>query len=149
MWINPNTLEVFNLHADIRSAFKNVSFPSEMTEQAIASVGLLPLISEPKPEVNYTKNVTEGTPILVDGNWKQVWVVTDASAQEIAQRTEDQASNVRSSRDQKLVESDWVVIKSMETDVPELDAWKSYRQALRNIPQQSGFPWNVNWPENP
>jgi hypothetical protein len=92
MWINPNTLEVFNLHADIRFAFKNVSFPSKMSEQAIASVGLLPLTSEPKPEVDYTKNVTEGTPILVDGNWKQVWIVTEATPQEIAEREDQKAA---------------------------------------------------------
>lgn len=27
------------------------------------------------------------------------------------------------------------------------DAWRAYRQALLDIPQQDGFPWNIEWPE--
>jgi hypothetical protein len=134
--------------SQLRSDNPQTSFPANLTDERLADWDVYPLEATPQPEIDYTKNVSEGTPVNQNG-WKQTWVVTDASAQEIAQRTEDQASYVRSNRDQKLVESDWVVIKSMETDVPEIDSWKSYRQALRNIPQQSEFPWNVSWPEKP
>jgi hypothetical protein len=132
----------------LRKDNPQTSFPANPSDERLAEWNVYPVQPTNQPEVDYTKNVTEGTPVNQDG-WKQVWVVTDATAEEISQRTEDQASNVRSERDQKLFESDWVVIKSMETDVPEIDAWKSYRQALRNVPQQSSFPWNVNWPEQP
>jgi hypothetical protein len=132
----------------LRKDNPQTSFPANPSDERLAEWGVYPVQSTDQPKVDYTKNLSEGTPVN-QGGWKQVWVVTDASAQEIAQRTEDQKSSVRLERDQKLVESDWVVIKSMETDVPELDSWKSYRQALRNVPQQSGFPWNVSWPENP
>jgi len=132
----------------LRKDNPQTSFPANPTDKLLAEWNVYPVQSTNQPKVDYTKNVNEGTPVNENG-WKQVWVVTDATAEEISQRTEDQASNVRSERDQKLFESDWVVIKSMETDVPEIDAWKSYRQALRNVPQQSSFPWNVNWPEQP
>ena len=52
------------------------------------------------------------------------------------------AAEVRVKRDIKLSETDWRVLP----DVSNSDVWKTYRQALRDIPAQSGFPNNVTWP---
>ena len=41
---------------------------------------------------------------------------------------------LRIERNEKLIDSDWVVIKSNETGVPVSDSWKTYRQALRDLP---------------
>ena len=41
---------------------------------------------------------------------------------------------LRIKRNEKLIDSDWVVIKSNETGVPVSDSWKAYRQALRDLP---------------
>ena len=41
---------------------------------------------------------------------------------------------LRIERNKKLIDSDWVVIKSNETGVPVSDSWKAYRQALRDLP---------------
>jgi hypothetical protein len=130
---------------ELRKDNPQTSFPENLSNERLAEWSVYTVAPTPQPEIDYTKNLSEGTPVNQNG-WKQVWVISNASSQEVAQRTENQASYVRSERDQKLVESDWAVIKSMETDVPELDAWKSYRQALRNVPQQEGFPWAVEWP---
>jgi hypothetical protein len=147
--INNGQVKTYPYSIDLlRKDNPQTSFPEIPSDERLAEWSVYPVQPTDQPEIDHTKNLSEGTPVN-QGGWKQVWVVTDASAQEISQRTEEQKSNVRSERDQKLVESDWVVIKSMETDVPELDAWKSYRQTLRNIPQQSGFPWSVEWPEKP
>ena len=53
----------------------------------------------------------------------------------------------REHRDQLLVQSDWTQLP----DVPEATrlAWAEYRQLLRDVPSQSGFPSKVNWPETP
>jgi hypothetical protein len=132
----------------LRKDNPQTSFPANLNNELLAEWNVYLVNPTPKPKTDQTKNVVEGTPVNENG-WKQVWIITDATAEEIAQRTEEQEFNVRLERDQKLVESDWVVIKSMETEVPEIEAWKFYRQALRNIPQQSGFPWNVVWPKKP
>lgn len=51
---------------------------------------------------------------------------------------------VRKTRDRLLQESDWTQL----SDAPvERDAWARYRQALRDVPQQKGFPAEVVWPE--
>lgn len=63
--------------------------------------------------------------------------------------TEELAAAARAKRDAKLAACDWVVTKAVETgeDVPA--AWKTYRQALRDITSQTGFPKTINWPEVP
>lgn len=54
----------------------------------------------------------------------------------------------RKQRDKLLAESDWVVIKAKETGSNIPAKWKNYRQALRDLPQQEGFP-NVEFPSKP
>lgn len=61
----------------------------------------------------------------------------------------EKAESVRRERDQKLAESDWRVIKSLESNQPQDFEWASYRQALRDVPSQAGFPWSVVWPQSP
>lgn len=57
--------------------------------------------------------------------------------------------DIRWKRDLLLSESDWVVIKAKEYDQEVSQEWKNYRQALRDIPSQEGFPLNVVFPEKP
>jgi len=59
------------------------------------------------------------------------------------------AESVRIERNNRLSETDWVVIKALETNSPLSPEWISYRQALRDITQQSGFPWDIIWPSKP
>lgn len=86
MWVNPLTLDVYKLHSEIRHAFRSVSFPSDMSEKDISSVGLLPVEMTPAPPVDYTKNCNEAPPALKDGKWVQSWIVTEASADEVVER---------------------------------------------------------------
>ena len=57
--------------------------------------------------------------------------------------------NIRSRRDGLLQETDWIVAKSYETISPVPTEWASYRQALRDITGQAGFPYSVEWPTKP
>jgi hypothetical protein len=66
-----------------------------------------------------------------------------------ADRDVEKAESVRYERDQKLAESDWRVIKALENNQPQDFEWASYRQALRDVPSQAGFPWSVVWPQSP
>lgn len=54
---------------------------------------------------------------------------------------------IRQQRNALLASSDW----TQAADVPQAikDLWAAYRQALRDIPQQQGFPANVIWPQKP
>jgi len=59
------------------------------------------------------------------------------------------ATAARQKRDALLSQSDWMVTKAMESSAPLNFEWASYRQALRDVPQQSGFPTNIDWPVAP
>ena len=52
-------------------------------------------------------------------------------------------------RDRLLAESDWTQIPRSPLTVEQQDAWAAYRQELRDIPQQAGFPLTVVWPTTP
>jgi len=60
---------------------------------------------------------------------------------------EQLADEARAERDQRLARSDWTQL----SDVPEATrlSWRPYRQALRDLPEQPGFPTNITWPEPP
>ena len=96
----------------------------------------------------YTKYILG--PVFVDTT--DEGVTTTALEHETAYKaTKDteQAKSVRQSRDDKLAESDWRVIKAAETATTLDAAWATYRQALRDVTGQSGFPWTITWPDAP
>lgn len=75
--------------------------------------------------------------------------VTTAAQHEAAYKARkdaEQAKSVRDERDRRLAETDWVVIKALETGAPVPQEITLQRQALRDIPKQPGFPWGVVWP---
>ena len=88
----------------------------------------------------YTKYVLG--PIFTDGE-------TTAAEQEAAYKAmkdAEQAVNVRRQRTELLKDSDWTQIADSTADKT---AWAAYRQALRDITSQAGFPWTIDWPEQP
>lgn len=52
-------------------------------------------------------------------------------------------------RNTLLNESDWIVVKSVEANNPVPNEWIQYRQALRDITTQPGYPKNIVWPQKP
>ena len=100
----------------------------------------------------------------VDGKWYTKYVLgptftdtpaTDtaptqtAAEQEAAYKASkdaEQAKSVRTSRNDKLKECDWTQIADSTADKT---AWATYRQALRDITAQAGFPWTITWPDAP
>ena len=56
------------------------------------------------------------------------------------------AAAVRKERDQLLLAGDWAVLPDAQT---ERTTWETYRQALRDVPEQAGFPYAIDWPIRP
>ena len=56
------------------------------------------------------------------------------------------AAEVRAERDRLISACDWTVLDDAKTDK---QAWATYRQALRDVPEQPGFPYDVSWPAMP
>jgi hypothetical protein len=79
----------------------------------------------------------------IDGKWYTKYSVADMDDEAKAVKDAEQAKSVRTARDEKLKDSDWTQIADAPVDKA---AWATYRQALRDVPAQSGFPWEVTWP---
>jgi hypothetical protein len=56
------------------------------------------------------------------------------------------AAAVRAERNARLSACDWTQLVDAPVDAA---AWASYRQGLRDVPNQAGFPWEVSWPVAP
>jgi len=59
---------------------------------------------------------------------------------------EQLAAQARTQRDALLSQSDWTQVPDAPVDQA---AWAEYRQALRDLPQQAGFPTEITWPQKP
>lgn len=123
-----------------------VSFPKTIPDEILADYDVYPLKQIDRPQVDHTKNVDEGVPIQIDGTWTQVWDITDATSEQVAERTDERAQSVRSERNQKLANCDWTQLSDAPVDAT---VWASYRQELRDISSQPGFPWEITWPVEP
>lgn len=82
----------------------------------------------------------------INGKWYTKYSVADLDAEGKALKDEEQAKNIRSQRDEKLSKSDWTQVQDSPVDK---EAWANYRQQLRDLTLQSGFPWEVIWPTQP
>ena len=59
------------------------------------------------------------------------------------------ATKIRIQRNNLLKQTDYLMMSDYPIDDDRLAKVKIYRQALRDIPEQSGFPRNITWPEKP
>ena len=91
--------------------------------------------------------------ILTDGTWAAPVIYTP-SAEELAARAEAQLTatkeslsvSVRIERNAKLAETDWTQLADSSANKV---TWATYRQALRDVPAQAGFPWTITYPDKP
>lgn len=60
---------------------------------------------------------------------------------------EERETKIKNKRNRLLRESDWAVLP--DAPVSNEQEWRDYRQALRDVPQQSGFPDDITWPTEP
>lgn len=71
---------------DLRAEQPGTSFPWDWAGGVVNGAEYARVVPVDVPQVNHTKNFTEGAPALVEGVWTQTWIVTDASPEEIAAR---------------------------------------------------------------
>lgn len=129
--------------------------------------GIDPVFESPAPTVGELEIASRsGVEQDPKGNWVHAWVVVpmfadklldDGStltkqAQEeayLAAKRDEKATAARAQRDRLLAETDWLVIRAAETGVAMTPEQSAYRQALRDITTQEGFPLTIEWPVLP
>ena len=124
------------------------SWPSApLSVATLAEWGVFPVALAAQPAFDpRIQRVAEASPVCSGGVWSQRWTVTPLTADEIAAINDQQAADVRADRTARLAACDWTQLA--DAPVNSL-AWANYRQALRDIPKQPGFPWAVEWPPAP
>jgi hypothetical protein len=142
----------------------NVSLPKVWNTNVNETLGIDPVIASPKPDPSgdYKVVVRNGVEQDANGNWVHAWTEQDmfkeytddegalvtVQAQIDAKVSADNstlAASERTTRDELLKATDHYGL----SDVTMSDEMTAYRQALRDIPQQEGFPNSITWPTKP
>ena len=132
---------------DLRKDNPNVSFPLIIDEPTKSRYSMLPI---QKVEVlgDHTKNILEDFPKLIDGIWSQNWTIVDATQEKINQRLATKWQEVRDERNARLNSSDWTQAADSPFTEEQKNAWRQYRQELRDITNQAN-PFEVIYPVQP
>lgn len=153
--------------SEFRRRHPNTSFPKVISRETMNNFGVDPVFEGPAATTTppYEYSVRDGV-YESNGEWYTRYVVgpvfsdvTDengVTTTAAAQRTEyetnldnKQAESVRFERTKKLSASDWTQLADSPLDADGKNAWALYRETLRMVPEQSGFPWTVEWPPEP
>ena len=131
--------------ADYRAMFSGTSFPPNgPSPEFLADKGCM-IVTVFKPHDRATQKLVPASP-YIEGNTVFTVAVQNKTQEELDAGIASLASQMRSQRNQKLAECDWTQLSDAPVDKT---AWATYRQALRDITSQEGFPWTITWPEAP
>lgn len=128
---------------EIKRRFPNTSF----CDPFVPPPGYMIEAESPeRPEPGPLEDLVSLPPAWIDGVLTRQYRVEPASPEEAAQRTAAHSAVVRLERNRRLAAADWTQLPDSGVDQ---EAWASYRQALRALTEQEGFPWEVIWPTPP
>ena len=146
---------------DLRRDNPQTSFPKKIGDAILASYGIYHVMPDAQPEHDPLVQIVvrdaephretrikqaddlEPADVAVGDSYETGrWVI----GYTVANKPQDQAEQaVRNKRDQLLAQTDWMAL----SDVTMSAEMQSYRQALRDITDQQGFPYSVTWPAKP
>lgn len=128
-------------------AHPDTSFPTTLSDEIFNDFGYDRVLEGtlhtviPPYQYNRRDGVEE-----IDGQWFTKYVVDEPDAAGKAELDAIQATAIRAERNKRLSDCDWTQLSDAPVDAA---VWATYRQSLRDVTAQAGFPWNVVWPEVP
>ena len=150
----------------LRQENKHMSLPEAWTDATLEALGVARVAKTTAPDVGEWQVAVKDGVEQVDGVWQEKWVTqemfteyteTDEDGVETTVTVQDQkdakvaadnaalAETARIERNDLLKDTDHYGLSDM-TMSAEMAA---YRQALRNVPAQAGFPSAITWPTKP
>ena len=125
----------------------NISFPKNISNNILEKFDIYPISIQEKPIINEkTEKIENGGFIQKEsGNWIKTWKIVQKSQEETEAWILSKEMEVRNRRNMLLAETDYLAL-SDNTMTQEM---AEYRQNLRDITLQDGFPENVIWPIKP
>jgi hypothetical protein len=139
--------------AQFRALYSNTSFPSTI-DYGVWGYDVVFEGPQATGGTVYQYSMRQGVE-QVEGIWYTKYVLgpifdnpEDEAAYQ-AQMDEGQAQAVRATRNALLAGCDWTQMADTPLDDATKATWATYRQALRDVSSQAGFPWTVEWPAEP
>ena len=144
--------------SEFRALYPNTSFSQQISAETLDAFGADVVFEGPQAIGGDVYQYSQAAGVeLVDGKWFTKYILgpvfidgeTTAVEQEAAYKATkdaDQSKSIRSIRNDKLKECDWTQISDATVNKA---LWATYRQELRDISSQVGFPWEVTWPTQP
>jgi len=126
-------------HEDLQRDNPHTSFPKTIGDELLASYSVYQVRSTEEPSYDPLVQVLErGTPVYNSDRWEVSYTATNKEQAEAE-------TTVREHRNTLLTETDWMGL----SDITMSSDMTAYRQALRDLPAQAGFPFSVTWPAKP
>jgi hypothetical protein len=136
--------------SQFRAENPNTSFPQVLTPEIIEDFGYDPVLEGPQPTLipPYQYAQRDGV-VEVNGQWFTHYIAVTPDADQKAAMDAAQGDAVRTERNSRLAACDWTQLIDSPLDPDGRGAWQLYRETLRMVPQQQGFPWTIEWPPQP
>ena len=132
--------EIYSI-GELRRDNPNTSFPKSPSDALLAEWGVYPCTRKQRPDYDAL------TASLIDGSFEQDAAGAWSQPYLVEQFSVDDASrSVRNQRGVLLSQSDWMALNDTSAITT---GWSNYRQALRDVTEQVGFPFSVIWPTEP
>ena len=134
--------------SELRSYLAANNGPSydQLTPEVMEAIGVDPVLEGPQAQPTRYQFAYRNGVEQISGQWYTKYFVADMDDEAKAATDAAQAKSVRDQRNTKLSESDWTQVADAPVDKA---AWATYRQELRDISKQTGFPWDTVWPTIP
>jgi hypothetical protein len=134
----------------------NYTIYFEATGQILRNVQTIDISIQLQSGEAYVEGFVDGTIYYIENN-EPVAIPPSPSQYAIFDYTTKQwvlnpnlaIGEVAQKRSTLLYASDWTQIPNNPLSTAQQEAWATYRQELRDIPSQSGYPYNVVWPVAP
>tara|TARA_R100001509_G_scaffold101269_1_gene59257 strand:- start:2586 stop:3062 length:477 start_codon:yes stop_codon:yes gene_type:complete len=137
----------------LRTENPNTSFPYDMDDEFLEQFGVYRVVVPPPPNVEnlYLSAQSKEEPELIDGVWTLGWETFEVTQEAIDMETETLNEQMRHFRNAKLLESDWTQVSDSALSSEAQTAWRTYRTALRNLPDHENWPRlaDDDWPTKP
>jgi hypothetical protein len=131
----------------------STSFPQHITAETLSDFGADVVFEGPQATSIDPYQFSQAAGVeLLDGKWYTKYIIgpvfadAEQEAAYKAQKDAEQAKSIRTSRNDLLKDCDWTQLADSTADKV---SWATYRQALRDITAQVGFPFNIIWPIQP
>ena len=133
---------------DLKKMFPHISFPTTIKDENLPD-GIVKVYTKQPPIIdNHTHKLVVQPPKfdIEQKRWIVEYLSQEFTESEKIQRTERLKQSIIEQRNTLLLQSDWTQVADAPVD---RNAWAEYRQQLRDITVQPGYPFEVVWPTAP